>query len=60
MPLSAGDKLGPYEILGLSEPVEWAKCIARTILGWGAMWLSKFPRSSLAIGSSARPARLPR
>ena len=29
------------------------KCGERAIHGWGAMWRSKFPRSSSAIGSSA-------
>jgi len=35
MTLTAGSKLGPYEILGPLGAGAWAKCIARGIHAWG-------------------------
>ena len=47
MPLAAGTNSGRTKSLPRSARVAWAKCIARTIRGWVAMWPSKSPRTVL-------------
>src|SRR5712691_3214092 len=41
MPLSVGDRLGPYEILASIAREVWARCMRRARHAWAATWRSR-------------------
>ncbi len=53
MPLSAGDKLGPYEIVAPLAPAAWGNSTAHATRGWRERWRSRFCPPALAAQIAA-------